>query len=57
MVFLQISARRARLNGLDSPTSVAISPDVRGEMERALLELQQVVLAGGIEPLADDRPD
>ena len=29
MVFLQISQRRAKLNGLDSPASVVISPNVR----------------------------
>jgi hypothetical protein len=34
-----------------------ISSNVRGEMERALPELQQVVLAGEIEPLAGDRDD
>src|SRR5215211_2508674 len=44
MVFLHISQRRAKLNGLDAPASIAISPNVRGEMERALLELQQVVM-------------
>jgi hypothetical protein len=52
MVFLQISARRAKLNGLDSPTSVAISPNVRSEMERALSDLQQV-----LGMVADDRAD
>jgi transposase len=52
ITFLQISARRARLNGLDSPTSAVISHNVRGEMERALLELQQV-----LGMVADDRPD
>jgi hypothetical protein len=56
MVFLQISQRRAKLNGLDSPASVVISPNVRGEMERALADLQQRVLAGEAK-LADDRPD
>jgi hypothetical protein len=45
MVFLQISQRRAKLNGLDSPASAAISPNVRGEMERALFDLQQVLSA------------
>ena len=29
MVFLQISQRRAKLNGLDSPASIVISPNVR----------------------------
>ena len=49
MVFLQISQRRAELNGLDSPASVAISPNVRGEMERALLDLRQAVMMGEAE--------
>ena len=39
MVFLQISQRRAKLNGLDSPASIVISPHVRMEMERALSDL------------------
>ena len=53
MVFLQISQRRARLNGLDSPAPVAISSNVRGEMERALLDLQQVVMMGEAELVED----
>jgi transposase len=53
MVFLQISQRRARLNGLDLPASIVISPNVRGEMERALLDLQEMVLAGEAEPVDD----
>jgi len=53
MVFLQISARRARLNGLDSPTKIDLSSDVRSEMERALADLERVVLAGEAE-LAED---
>jgi len=62
MVFLQISARRARLNGLDFPASVEISPKVRGEMERALFDLQRVVLAGEVESVTmsspiDEQPD
>jgi transposase len=52
MVFLQISQRRARLNGLGSPASVVISPNVRMEMERALADLQQV-----LGMVADDRSD
>src|SRR5215217_3319033 len=51
-VFLQISQRRAKLNGLDAPASVVISPDVRGEMERALSDQQQV-----LGMVADDRAD
>src|SRR5215211_5924894 len=53
MVFLQISARRGRLNGLDSPTKIDLSSDVRSEMERALADLERVVLAGEAE-LAED---
>jgi hypothetical protein len=53
ITFLQISQRRAKLNGLDSPASVVISPNVRGEMERALIDLQQMVLAGEAEPVDD----
>jgi len=41
MVFLQISQRRAKLNGLDSPAPVVLSSNVRGDMERALADLQQ----------------
>lgn len=57
MVFLQISQRRAKLNGLDSPASVVVSPNVRMEMERALLDLPQVVMAGEAELGGDDRSD
>src|SRR5215208_1667353 len=57
MVFLQISQRRAKLNGLDSPAPVAISPNVRGEMERALADLQQLVLAGEVESVSYEQPD
>ncbi len=57
MVFLQISARRAKLNGLDAPASIVISPNVRGEMERALADLQEMVLAGEAELAANDRSD
>ena len=52
MVFLQISQRRAKLNGLDSLTSAVISHNVRGELERALADLKQVM---GM--VADDRSD
>src|SRR5215211_5627031 len=54
IAFLQISARRAKLNGLDSRTKIDISSDVHSAMERALADLQQLVLAGEIEPLAED---
>jgi hypothetical protein len=49
MVFLQISQRPAELNGLDSPASVAISPNVRGEMERAVLDPRQAGMMGEAE--------
>ena len=52
ITFLQISQRRSRLNGLDAPASVVISPDVRGEMERALFDLQQI-----LESVTDGRGD
>jgi hypothetical protein len=58
MVFLQISHRRAKLNGLDSPASVVISPSVRVEVERDLADLQErMILAGEAELAADDRSD
>jgi transposase len=57
MVFLQISQRRAKLNGLDSPPSVVVSPNMRGEMERALFELQQLFEMTEAGQSADDRPD
>jgi transposase len=58
-VFLQISARRARLNGLDAPASIVISPNVRAEMERALADLQKLfeMTQPGEAELADDRSD
>jgi hypothetical protein len=43
--FLQISNRRAKLNGLDSPTRINLSLTVQQEMESALKELEAVVLA------------
>ena len=36
---------------------MVISPNVRGEMERALADLQQLVLAGEIESVTDDGSD
>lgn len=41
--FLRLSERRARLNGLDAPTAIAIGPDVRVEMERAITDLEVVL--------------
>lgn len=42
--YLQISARRAKMNGLDAPQRIALSANVRVEMEQALDELKHVVL-------------
>ena len=55
--FLQISQRRAKLNGLDSPASVVISPHVRLEMERALADLQEMILTDEAELAVDDRSE
>lgn len=42
--FLNISTRRAKLNGLDAATKIDMSVSVRNEMERALAQLETVVL-------------
>jgi len=58
--FLKISARRARLNGLDAPTQINLKVSVRAEMEAALNELEQVVLRGELVAKSDadvDRDD
>lgn len=47
-LFLQISDRRARINGLNAPTKIDLSMSVRHEMEQALDELETMVL-GEIE--------
>src|SRR6478609_6949030 len=41
--FLRISTRRAKMNGLDEPTKVNLSINVRQEMEQALVALESVV--------------
>jgi hypothetical protein len=55
--FLNISARRARLNGLDAPTKINLSVSVKQEMETALRELEAVVLADVIPAAAAEDPD
>jgi transposase len=58
--FLQISARRSKMNGLDAPTSIVISPNVRMEMERALAELQsmmETVEGEVVGPVTDELSD
>lgn len=43
-VFLQISARRATMNGIDKPKRLELSGNIRIEMEQALSDLHEVVL-------------
>lgn len=43
-VFLQISAARAKMNGLYAPTQVQMSVSIRQEMEEALSNLETLVL-------------
>lgn len=42
--FISISARRAKMNGLDEATKVSLSVAVRTEMEMALVQLENMVL-------------
>lgn len=42
--YLRISERRAKMNGLDAPTKVQMAVSVRQEMERALADLEEVIL-------------
>lgn len=49
--YLRISARRARINGLDAPTNINLSIGIKQEMEAALDELHQVVMG---EVITDD---
>lgn len=41
--FLHLSARRARMNGLDAPQKVMVAGNVRIEMEEALGELERLL--------------
>lgn len=52
--FLSISQRRAKMNGLDAPKQIALSANVRVEMEQALSELQNIVLGEVVEERYDD---
>jgi transposase len=54
--FLRISTRRAKMNGLDAPTQINLSVDVRREMEEALSKLEDVVL-GEVIHVHDDLAD
>lgn len=51
--FLNISARRSRMNGLDAPTQLNISMGVKVEMEQALRQLEEVVLSNVIRVESD----
>jgi hypothetical protein len=46
--FLKISARRSKLFGLDAPTQLNISYNVRQEMEQALANLERTVLGQSV---------
>lgn len=56
--YLRISARRARLFGLEAPTQIAVAMSVRTEMVEALENLEQIVLGEVVsrEPAPADRP-
>lgn len=54
--FLRISARRARMNGLDEPTKVNLSINVRAEMEQALAALESTVLGMVVDADPDEEP-
>lgn len=47
---LDLSARRSRLNGLDSPLQVQLSAGVAADLEDALAELEQQVTGGATVP-------
>jgi predicted DNA-binding protein (UPF0251 family) len=58
-VYLRISARRAKLFGMDAPTKIDLSVSVRQEMEAALVNLERVVLGEVVitdAPPATDGP-
>ncbi|UQS95215.1 hypothetical protein Pam4_72 [Pseudanabaena phage Pam4] len=53
----RLSARRARLNGLDAPVAVSLSPGVQAELESVLAEVEDLVL-GEVSDVRDDpHPD
>lgn len=55
-MFLRISQRRAKMNGLDEPTKVSLSINVRQEMEQALHALETVVMGEATVVDADPEP-
>lgn len=42
-VFLRLSGRRAKMNGLDAPTAISVSVTMRQEMDTALNQLESLV--------------
>lgn len=56
--FLRLSQRRAKMNGLDAPTSINLSIGIRQEMETAFATLEQMVLGEVTSSrVLDDDPD
>lgn len=51
--FLRISSARRQMNGLNAPTKVEINLAIKHEMEKALSELEALVLKGEIVPDPD----
>lgn len=51
--FLRLSARRARMNGLDAPVSVTINPGTQAALTDALADLREIVL-GEVTHVDDD---
>ena len=54
-LYLQISDRRSRLNGLNAPTRIDLSMSVKHEMEQALGELETMVLGELEAPRQEQR--
>ena len=46
--YLQISAARRQMNGLNAPTQMEVSMSIRAEMNQALSELEQMVMEGEV---------
>lgn len=51
LAFLRLSERRAKMLGLDAPTQVNLSVNVRAEMESVLAELEGLVLGEVVREL------
>lgn len=50
----RLSARRARLNGLDAPVQVQLSAGIAADLEDALRELEEAVVPGEVTDVHDD---